>query len=166
MDGSLIAQKQLLDERGFSDPIALDEPTNNSAHVLQTRQLIIDNRQWPFTPSDIAPFFHCSNISQMVASCLGNQAQIWRARGFRKAAGDPVVPWHHDKHFQSPDNVQLEFDETEAHLSIYIAFDEITKGNGALTFLGGTHRNIDGFDRDARPFASKTLEEHLNPLAA
>lgn len=156
----LSEQKQLLDERGFSDPIVM----TSCYDLAEKMHLAIMEKQGViFNPSEIVPICNEVNIKSVIETCLGRQALIWRARGFRKTIGDKAIPWHHDKHFQNQKNDPIDFNEIEGHLSIYIAFDDITESNGALIFLEGTHLHVEGLDRDTRIFREKTMEEHINP---
>ena len=87
--------------------------------------------------------------------------RLWRTNVFSKSKLiEGEIAWHHDKHFQNED-MDIDFCELGEHVSILVSLNDVHEGNGPLEYISGTHREIDGFKRDKRPFHLKKLDEHF-----
>lgn len=98
-------------------------------------------------------------ITQKVAGIMGEDLLLWRTMFFRKVPGGEIVPWHQDF-----DGWEL---EPMLVTSCWLAIDDVTRANGCVQFIPGSHRHyypfvpttgevMDGFPQMADP---RTFDE-------
>jgi len=92
--------------------------------------------------------------------CSGNLV-LWRTNFFIKMPGSDEIGWHHDKHFQSAESGQIDFNEIRSHFSVCLALGDMNEKNGSLEVIPGSHLELPGFQRDTRPYYSRPIDDHF-----
>ena len=85
-------------------------------------------------------------IIERAAQLLGPDLITWRSQLFHKAAGGAEVQWHQASTYMVEDYLEPALvppDRNELfQLTIWIALDEVTRANGCLRFIRGSHNRI------------------------
>ena len=110
--------------------------------------------------------FGDANLQAVVAECFGIDLVLWQTKFFPKYPGVGENRWHHDHFFQSG-NEPLRLFDTSNHFSFVIALTDFGLEDGRLEYIRGSHRPIEGFDRDMpRIFDDMpgAVHERITPL--
>ena len=114
----------------------------------------------------IQSLFFDANLQVAVKELFGTDLFVWRTNFFVKSDGTGQNKWHHDRHFEnglSP----IDLYDTSNHFTVTIALTDISMDQGRLEYVKGSHRPIDGFDRDIpRHFMEvpAAIEDRVTPL--
>ena len=118
---------------------------------------------------DIAEFkslFFDASFQAAVADLFGTDLFVWRTNFFVKSDGTGQNKWHHDRHFEDGrDPINL-YDTTN-HFTVTFALTDVGMDQGRLEYVRGSHKEIDGFDRDIpRHFldAPQVIEDRVTPM--
>lgn len=109
---------------------------------------------------------HCQKLlsAPMLASKIrelfGNELVLWRSNAFKKVSGSGEVKWHHDRHFENADD-SVDFSNVSNHFSILLALTDMNADTGLMEFIPGSHLPSEGYNRDTRPFHTRTIDEHF-----
>lgn len=85
-------------------------------------------------------------ITQRMASLLGNNLLCWRSQFFEKAPGSPGTFWHQTGTFrESSEKPKLKptvpTDESMVQLTAWVALTDVTIDNGCMRFVPGSYRD-------------------------
>ena len=111
----------------------------------QRRWTTLINRHLAFDA--IGELFRDTHLQSVVAECFGTDLLIWQTTFFLKYEGVGENKWHHDRQFENGDD-PIDLYETSNHFSFVIALTDLGMDQGRLEYVRGSHRPIDGFDRD------------------
>ena len=120
----------------------------------------------------IRDLYFDANLQSVVASLFGTDLFLWRTNFFvknqqdRDGRGTGENIWHHDRHFESG-NAPIDLYDTSNHFTALIALTDVGMNAGRLEYLKGSHRPIEGFDRDiARHIKEvpEVVEDRVTPL--
>ena len=114
----------------------------------------------------IKKLFFDENVQTVIAENLGTDLFVWRTNFFVKKEGTGDNKWHHDRHFENgtdPINIY----DTGNHFTFLVALTDIDANAGRIEYMKGTHKPIDGFDRDIPRHFNETpeiVEDRVSPL--
>ena len=127
----------------------LQRQQNVLAHLagkddLQRHSTLI-NRHMAFEP--IKQLFLDSNLQSVVAECFGTDLVLWQSKFFPKYQGVGENSWHHDRMMENGDD-PINLYDTSNHYSFVVALTDLGMEHGRLEYIRGSHKPIDGLDRD------------------
>lgn len=147
-------------EKGFYGPF--DLARQEAVQDLHDRfSLLNDNlKDRHIDVEEISSIFSDKNLLDKVLEAFGDNLLIWRSNFFVKQKESGFIEWHHDRHFENAE-YPIDFKNFSNHFSILIAISDMTEKEGIMEFIPGSHRHIDGLERDTRPYHLRPLEEHF-----
>ncbi|MYD43437.1 MAG: phytanoyl-CoA dioxygenase family protein [Gammaproteobacteria bacterium] len=107
-----------------------------------------------------------ANLQAAVKLAFGTNLFVWRTNFFVKSDGTGQNKWHHDRHFENG-REPISLYDTSNHFTITIALTDIDLDQGRLEYVRGSHKEIEGFDRDIpRHFleAPAVIEDRVTPM--
>ena len=142
--GPRLQKEGLSDTYQLADQSTLDEACEVVAELnTGTRALMDRHLDVPV----IKDLFFDKKLQAVVAENFGTDLFLWRSNFFAKGEGYPQISWHHDRHFEDGD-APIDIYNTDNHFSILIALTDIDRDAGGVEYMKGTHKSVDGFDRD------------------
>ena len=129
----------------------------NAANPLIDRHMDVDV---------IRGIFFDENLQAVVATLAGKDLFVWRTNFFVKSEGTGQNKWHHDRHFENGDQPINLFDTTN-HFTLTVALTDIGMSEGRIEYVKGSHRPIDGWDRDIPRHIEDVppaVEDRVTPL--
>jgi ectoine hydroxylase-related dioxygenase (phytanoyl-CoA dioxygenase family) len=158
------AEKASLDLIGYSAPLPLAEPERASA-VLEKYDFggPAYQKNPHATMESVRTLVNDPGLLAAVRVLCGFNFRLWRSAFFSKQSGSHEIGWHHDKHFYTAEDSDIRLDEIGSHYSVLFGLSEISQLTGLLEVLPGSHRAIDGIDRDTRARHLRPADEHIIP---
>ena len=101
----------------------------------------------------ISDLYFDANLQSVVSDLFGKNLFLWRSNFFikrqrdRDGRGTGENIWHHDRHFESGD-APIDLFDTSNHFTVLVALTDVGMNAGRLEYVKGSHRPIEGFDRD------------------
>ena len=99
-------------------------------------------------------------IVQRVQGILGPHLLLWACTMWLKAAGGREVPWHQDRNYWPVEPI--------VNVTAWIAVDPVTRSNGCLEVIPGSHRTV--VPHVAAPpgkwFSEQADPRHVDPAGA
>ena len=120
----------------------------------------------------IRDLYFDANLQSVVAALFGTDLFLWRTNFFvkhqqdRDGRGTGENIWHHDRHFESGD-APIDLYDTTNHFTALIALTDVGMDAGRVEYLKGSHRPIEGFERDiARHIKEvpEVVQDRVTPL--
>ena len=114
----------------------------------------------------IRSLFFDENLQATAKELFGTDLFVWRTNFFVKSDGTGQNKWHHDRHFENG-FAPIDLYDTNNHFSVTIALTDIGMDQGRLEYVKGSHRRIDGFDRDIPKHfleVPEVIEDRVTPL--
>ena len=88
--------------------------------------------------AEIVELLRRPQLTDRMASVIGNDLFLWRIGAFNKQANDGLgkleIPWHQDRNFWPIEPALV--------CSAWLAVDDVNVGNSALHFIPETHRQL------------------------
>ena len=134
----LSATYQLADQSTLDEVCEVVAELNQGAYALVDRHLNVPV---------IRDLFFDGKLQSVVAENFGTDLFLWRSNFFAKGEGYPQISWHHDRHFEDGD-APVDIYNIDNHFSILIALTDIHRDAGGVEYMKGTHKPVEGFDRD------------------
>lgn len=132
-------------DRGLSRPMRLWGPEETP-----TMRALLERHYYPegggrrpasktsfATAPDLIELLQRPQLTDPIASILGEDLFLWRAKAFTKAPRDPgakEIPWHQDRYCWPL--------EPMIACSAWIAVDDTTIENGCMYVIPGSHRSV------------------------
>ncbi|MAI42991.1 MAG: phytanoyl-CoA dioxygenase family protein [Candidatus Azotimanducaceae bacterium] len=88
-----------------------------------------------------------TSIHSVVADCFGTNLILWQTKFFPKYPGVGENYWHHDRIIENGNDPINVYDTTN-HFSFVIALTDLGTEAGRLEYIRGSHKPIEGLDRD------------------
>ncbi|MEO0342336.1 MAG: phytanoyl-CoA dioxygenase family protein [Pseudomonadota bacterium] len=156
----LDVERESFDLLGFSPAYPLADPDRASS-VVATYDFTQQHRHNPHVDNArVVELLQDPMLETVIERLCGPGYLLWRSAFFAKSTGVGEIGWHHDKHFQDGD-ADVQYDGLHSHISVFFGLTEVTQRNGMLELIPGTHRPVDGLERDVRPFHLRPLTEHI-----
>lgn len=146
---------------GYSAPLPLDDPGLVEGFSMEKRPPSEAALNAHVHSAEVRVLLQDAGLRRAVSHLCGDGLNLWRSRMFWKGSGAGEIGWHHDKHFYSDEADSIRLDEIEAHYSVLIGLAEIGPANGMMEVIPGTHRELEGIERDVRPYHKRSREEHF-----
>jgi len=89
------------------------------------------------------------NVKSVVSEHFGNDLFIWGSVFQLKSEGTSENIWHHDRAYENGRD-QINLYDTTNHFSILFALTDIGEGAGRIEYVRGSHKPIEGWNRDMR----------------
>ena len=146
-----LADKSLLDDLcEVALALELLQGRQNAAARMAGRKdwqrwTTIINRHMAFKP--MQDLFRDANLQSVVAEHFGKDLVLWQTKFFTKFEGVGENYWHHDRIIENGDDPINLYDTTN-HFSFVIALTDLGAEHGRLEYIKGSHKSIDGLDRD------------------
>jgi non-heme Fe2+,alpha-ketoglutarate-dependent halogenase len=126
--------------REFFEEMATHQP----AHPLYGRFSV---RDWHLVDSRVGRMFTSPSIVDRLISIAGEDLVLWRSKLFHKRPGEAELGWHQEwGQFNGEeignDKPSLIPARTDHwwNLTVWVALDDMTRENGALQFIRGSHK--------------------------
>lgn len=116
-----------------------------AGHEDQQRWSTLINRHMAFKP--IQELFLDANLQSVVAECFGKDLVLWQTKFFPKYPGVGENYWHHDRIIENGDD-PINLYDTSNHFSFVVALTDLGMEHGRLEYIKGSHKPIEGLDRD------------------
>jgi ectoine hydroxylase-related dioxygenase (phytanoyl-CoA dioxygenase family) len=137
------AQTLALHEDGFVGPLTLWEPFETAAIRAVLERLYLDDPDPTIGPNirhirhqEIVDLLHRRQLTDAMASVMGEDLFLWRVGFFNKAAREKrgEIPWHQDRNYWPLEPVIV--------CSAWIAVDDVDVDNSAMHVIPGSHRQL------------------------
>ena len=152
--------RRQLNRDGYTTPRVLENPDLAETVLREVEIATSYTRNSHVTSNIIRQLLNDKNLVTAVENLCGKSFNLWRSAFFQKSSGSNEIGWHHDKHFLSSDS-PIDLKEIGGHFSIFFGLTEINATNGLLEVIPKSHKPIEGFDRDERPFHLKDAADHI-----
>jgi len=153
-------ERESFDLLGFSPAYPLADP-DRASKVVETYDFAQQHSRNPHVDNaSVVELLQDPMLEAAIEGLCGSGYLLWRSAFFAKSIGSGEIGWHHDKHFQDGDADVL-YDGLHSHISVFFGLTEVTQRNGILELIPGTHRPVEGLERDVRPFHLRPPKEHI-----
>jgi non-heme Fe2+,alpha-ketoglutarate-dependent halogenase len=105
-------------------------------------------------------------IVDRVSDILGNNVMCWRTEFFSKYKGDEGTDWHQSSDFShASGKPQFEWNDEEEHsggtITVWCALTNVTKKNGALQVIPGTHKKMNYDETKTMDYDPNTINKKV-----